>query len=217
MDAPNTEQKSASTISPQRAAIIALLIALFGPLAMQYYNYGGSMSNDFTIVAMAWIYYSNSWMGPFSGLMIDPFMLISSLPFTFLRFAFAYMLYRLYCGKTTHKRVLLTGILMELFLPVFYLIMYLPMLLMGPGWYGPPLLIPIPILLLYGMAIVKVYPPPQEKLWIETEKTEYWWEESKETEEPMKSSDTSPSTEDTASQTGDDVTTQTKDDWLSEN
>jgi len=218
MEAPNTEQKLARTISPQRVAIMATLIALICPLTVQFYDYGGSPFGDITIVAMTWIYYSNSWMGPYGGLTIDPFMFISSLPFTFMRFVFAYMLFRLYSGKSTIKRVMLTGIVMELFLPVFYLITYLPMLLMNPGWFSMPLLLPIPILLFYGVMILKGYPPLQDKLWIETEKTEYWWDKSKEAEEPSKVDDTTPQTnDDTATPQNEDATPQTEDDWLKEN
>ena len=197
MDAPNTEQKQVRTISPQTIVIIAILIALFCPLALQIYDYGSTMFSDFSIIAMIWVYQSSQWMGPFGSLMIDPLMLFQSLPFTFLRLVFGYMLYRLYCGKTTQKRVLLTGIVMELFLPVFYLMTYLPMLVMYPGWYTIPVLLPIPILLLYGVVIVKGFPPPQDKLWIETEKTEYWWEQTKkETDNPQEIEDSGSQTED---------------------
>ncbi len=196
MDTPNTEQKPVRTISPQLVAVVATLIALFSPLALQIYDYGSSMFSDFSLIAMIWIYQSSQWMGPYGSLLIDPLMLFQSLPFTFLRFVFGYMLYRLYSGKSTQKRVLLTGIIMELFLPAFYLIPFLPMLIMNPGWFSIPVLLPIPILLLYGVVIVKGFPPPQDKLWIETEKTEYWWEKSKETEEPPDFDDTTPETED---------------------
>ena len=197
MDAPNTELKQARTVSPQLVVIIAILIALLGPLAIQVYNYGNPMTNDFSIIAIIWIYSSSQWNGPFGSLQVNPLMLFQALPFTFMRFVFGYMLYRLYCGKTTQKRVLITGIIMELFLPVFYLITYLPMLIMNPGWYSIPVLLPIPILLLFGVAIVKGFPPPQDKLWIETEKTEYWWEQTKkETDEPQEIEDTASQTED---------------------
>ncbi len=215
MEAQNTEQKRVRTISANWVTIIATLITLFCPLAVQFYNYRGPLFGDITIVAMAWIYYSNSMMGPFDGLMISPFLLLQSLPFTFMRFVFGYMLYQLYSRKSTIKRVMLIGIAMELFLPVFYFIIYLPTLFMNPGWFYIPWVLPIPILLLYGIAIVKGYPPPQEKFWIETEKNEYWWENPKGTEAPMKIIDSTPQTDETAFPP-DGATTQTNDDWLNE-
>lgn len=210
MDAPNTEQKPSRTISPQWITGLALLIGLFGPLSVQ--SFSGSIFNDFSIAAMTWIYQVNSWYG---GFILNPFMIFESIPFTFMRLVFGYMLYRLYSGKTTQKRVVITGIIMELFLPVFYYITYLPILLFNPGWSGFPVLLPIPLLLLYGLAIAKRYPPPEEEHWIETDKKEYWWEQSKETEEPLKSSDTSSQSEETVLQT-DGATKQIDEDWLKE-
>ena len=214
MEASNTEQKPVRTISPQRVTIIATLIALICPLIVQFYDYGGSPFGDITIVAMTWVYYSSSWMGPYGGLMMDPFMLLQSLPFTFMRFVFGYMLYRLYSGKSTIKRVMLTGIIMELFMPVIYLVSYLPMLLMNPGWFSMPVLLPIPILLLYGVVIIKLFPSPKDELWIETDikTTGHWWEKREDTTDSLEVvDDIVPKSKDV-----EDAVLKPEDDWLKE-
>ena len=167
-------------ISPQTVGAITGIVALFGPVGIIFIPASG-----FTVAAMTWVFYSAS-MGPFSNFMFDIFTLFASLPFTFLRLVFVWMIYRLYRGKTSLKRVAVVAIATELQLLVIFLISYLPMLLMYPGWYPLPLLIPIPLLTLVGFVLTKIAPPPEDSLWIEEKQTQYWWQKTKkEKDEPQ--------------------------------
>jgi len=111
----------------------------------------------------------------------NPLMLIGSLPFTCLRFVFIWMMYRLYCGKTTLKRAAVAGIAAEIQLLVIYLITSLPMLLYYPeGIFYMQFPIPIPVLILVAFLLTKRYPIPEDKQWIEREQVQQWWDKPEE-------------------------------------
>ncbi len=162
----------AKKISPLTVGAITGIVALFGPVAIVF-----SSAQSFTVAAMAWLFHSG---GAFGNFIFDINSLIASLPFTFLRIVFVWMIYRLYRGKTSLKRVAVIAIATELQLPAIYLVQFLPMVLVYGGRYLLPPLIPIPLLVLVGFILARFAPPPEDELWIEEDQTEYWWEEANE-------------------------------------
>ncbi|MFX1261865.1 MAG: hypothetical protein ACFFAZ_07260 [Promethearchaeota archaeon] len=164
----------AKRISPLTVAAITGIVALFGPVFIVFYS-----AENFTVAAMAWIFFSGS-MGVFGNFIFDINSLIASLPFTFLRIVFVWMIYRLYRGKTSIRRVAVTAIATELQVPAIFLVQFLAISPIYGGWPSLPLPIPIPLLALVGLLLIKIAPPPEDELWIEKEQTEYWWEEASE-------------------------------------
>ncbi|MFW9804911.1 MAG: hypothetical protein ACFFFC_19800 [Candidatus Thorarchaeota archaeon] len=162
----------AKEISPLTGGAITGIVALFGPVVIVFYS-----GQSFTVAAMAWLFHSG---GGFGNFIFDINNLIASLPYTFLRIVFVWMIYRLYRGKTSLKRVAVIAIAAELQLPVIFLIQFLPIGLSYAGFPSMPLPIPIPLLVLMGFLLTRIAPPPDDEFWIEKEQIDYWWEEANE-------------------------------------
>ncbi len=210
----NSELKSSRTLSPNVVAAIIGIVAFLGPIDGQFYSgWGGS---ELSIMSFLWTYYSD-FSGPYGGyggFVIEPYMLFTGLILGTLRPVFAYMMYRLYNEKTTKRRALIVGVAAELQLVVIMLIAYLPILLSPyPGMFYIPIVFPIPILILVGLAIINVFPPKVSESWVETEESKHWWEKSEDqTDLPLVVSDTAPKPE-----SADNAVPEPKDDWLKEN
>jgi hypothetical protein len=90
------------------------------------------------------------------------------------------MIHRLYKGKTTRKRAIIVGIAAELQVNTIFCIPYLIMLLLNPySTFYYPMMIPIPLLLILGVILFRVSPPPGEpSVWRDDDKEGYWWGKS---------------------------------------
>ena len=154
---------------------IMALVTLFAPAHAQVAEWGSF------VLAMTWQWSVSRWDSYF--IILQPYMLIQVLPFTFLRPIFVAMFYRMYKGKSTRKRVLIVGILSEILIEMIY---YIPMILsmiMYPWGLMIPLMFPIPLLFLIGLVYMKLVPPPEVTSWVEESEPSYWWTE-KEKEKP---------------------------------
>ncbi len=139
-------------------AVIILLAAVFGPAFIQQYV------PSWIIMSMTWQIVIESTLIP----LFDLWLLIISLPFTFMRFIVVFMFYRLYKNKTTFKRLLVTVLASEIQPILFYDIPLFLAALQGPFPYYIPFIIPIPFLTLITLLIVRFYPPPiKEDDWLE--------------------------------------------------
>jgi hypothetical protein len=176
--ASDIAQKAVSTgrrkLSPRTIVAIMALVALFVPFAIQaaitpWYS-------EIYLFAMIWQWQSGYWM-PY--MLFNPLMLIVMIPMAGLRLVFVGMIHRLYKVKTTRRRVGIIGIAAELqFVSIFYF-PFIIMILLNP-YYSPyfPIVIPIPLLLVLGVILFKVSPPPGEpSVWRDDDKEGYWWEE----------------------------------------
>jgi hypothetical protein len=164
-------------VNPTIVGIVMALVALVAPLAFFFSGYDGLY---ISLIAILWSFTSSSY---YTQLVIaDIFTLGMSMPFGFLRLAYAYQMFRLYNGRTTKKRTLTLGIVSELPLAILF-IPYLIMWLLNPL---SPLALAAPtlILLIVGILIVKFKPPPKPpETWVEISEKKSWWEEKSE-EEP---------------------------------
>lgn len=165
-DSAISGRKSGKQLSPGAVGGIMAVVALVSPVTMQMTFFSGySMT---TIVAMTWMYYFGG-LGPIMfPFLFLPYILIASLPQTFLRIVFVAMMYRLYSGNSTKTRVIIVGIAAEIQTPVMAYVTILPLYLSNiiPIDFIP-LIIPIPILLIIGLLILRVFPFPELKLWDE--------------------------------------------------
>ncbi|MHA1907838.1 MAG: hypothetical protein ACW98Y_11130 [Candidatus Thorarchaeota archaeon] len=175
----NRESQKTDNQGKKLKAVLGImaLVALFAPAHAQVSEWGSS------IIAMTWqwsIYTYDSWF------MFDPiFMLISSLPFTFLRPVFIVMFNRLYKEKTTKRRVLLVGIISEIFVEAIYYGMMIIQLIVYPwGMFGIPLIFPVPLLFGLGLVYMKLVPPPEVSSWVEETEPNHWWTQKEGETEP---------------------------------
>ncbi|MCK5302656.1 MAG: hypothetical protein KAJ96_05910 [Candidatus Thorarchaeota archaeon] len=164
-------------VNPIVVGIVMTLVALLTPIAFLASGYDGLY---ISLIAILWSFTSSSY---YTQLVIaDIFTLGMSMPFGFLRLAYAYQMFRLYNGRTTKKRTLTLGIVSELPFAILF-IPYLIMWLLNPL---SPLALAAPtlILLIVGILIVKFKPPPKPpETWVEISENKSWWEEKSE-EEP---------------------------------
>ncbi|MCK4484017.1 MAG: hypothetical protein KAU89_04285 [Candidatus Thorarchaeota archaeon] len=162
--------------NPTVVGIVMTLVALIAPLAFFLSDYDGLY---ISLIAVLWSFTSSSY---YTSLVIADILTLSmSLPFGFLRFAYAYQMVRLYKGRTTKKRTLTLGIVSEL--P--FAILFIPNLIMwlltpyGPMALGGPTL----ILLIVGILIVRFRPPPETpEIWEDLSEEKSWWETQSEEE-----------------------------------
>ncbi len=165
-----------STDNTQSSIILTLvIIMILAPMGLVFYFSGEGPFWYVQILAVSWfanIEAYNFYIG------LHPFMMLQTLPFSFIRIGFVYMIWRAYRGKTTKSRAIRVGIGMELWFTLLYYLPYAMSLLLNPMWYmALPLAIPIPILLLVGWIAIK-FRPPSETLssWVDEEQPEHWWE-----------------------------------------
>lgn len=165
-------QKLSSTI----IGTIMALIAIFAPIMIVINQY--EWETNIVVAAMTWQANYFTWG---SNIYFDPFILISSLPFAFLRIIFVIMIVRLYQGRTTKRRTLLVGIASELQLvALYYSVILLGILIAPRGFSIYQYMIPIPILLFVGFLIIHLYPPRVKTMWIEEVESRSWWDKPQE-------------------------------------
>jgi hypothetical protein len=180
--ASDNTQKAASTdrgkLSHRTIIAIMALVALFVPFSIQpvitpWYQY---------IILLAMTWQSDYW-NPY--LLLNPITLIGRLLFSGLRLVFVGMIHRLYKGTTTRKRAIIAGIAAELQLVTIFYIPFLIMVLLDPySTYHYPVVIPIPLLLILGVILLRISPPPREpSVWRDDDKEVYLWEESEDDDE----------------------------------
>ncbi len=147
------------------------LVALLAPIAFFLSSYDGLY---LSLIAILWSFTSSSYYTQL--VLVDIFTLGMSMPFGFIRLAYAYQMVRLYKGRTTKKRTLTLGIVSELPF-AFLFIPYIIIWLLNP--YGPVSLgAPSLILLIVSILIVRLRPPPESpEIWEEMSEEKSWWTE----------------------------------------
>jgi hypothetical protein len=109
----------------------------------------------------------------------DAIMILATLPFSFMRIGFVYIIWRAYEGKTTARRALRIGVAMEIwFSLLFYLPNLIALLVTPMVFMFWPLAIPLPILLFSGWLALRLRPPVEPITWVDDEQPVKWWEEA---------------------------------------
>ncbi|MCK5239509.1 MAG: hypothetical protein KAR33_08185 [Candidatus Thorarchaeota archaeon] len=130
------EIEKGQTKMPQISVIILVIIAVVGPEAIRI-SYDSSGTQDIYLTAM-WL---NIVSIVLAGNAFNASFFVFAIPLTLLRLTFPTMVYRYYRSMTTRKRVLITGVVVEL-----------PMLLFG---------LPLLLLLIVGLLIAGLLPIPK--------------------------------------------------------
>ena len=157
-------------ISPIQISLILLLIAILCPAYLSIYPISVT-DFEFNIFSMSW------QIGQFNPINIQfgLYSLLVGLVFMFVKFIFIYQVFKYYYGETTQTRVIIFGLIGELQLMLFTMVM-LPFVTATPG-VSMAFPIPLPILLFSGFLILNVIPIPLPlEDWEELERFEDWWE-----------------------------------------
>ena len=155
--------------------LILIIIMFLAPMGIVFYFFDESGSWYAAVLAMLW--YSN--MGSF-GTYYSPYAaILATLPLSFMKMVYVFLIWRAYQGKATTRQAIRFGIAMELWFPFLYSLPYLISLLFVPMFFeGWLLAIPLPILLLSGWLALKLHPPVGTSAsWVATEQREDWWHE----------------------------------------
>ena len=168
---PATPAIKDKPVNPTVVGIVMALVALIAPLAFSIAIYDGL---HLSVTAVLWGFISSPYQTYLEILNI--LTLAIMMPFGALRLAYAYQMFRLYKGRATRKRTLTLGIVSELpFVMLF--ILYQIMWFLNPyspmGLAGPTL-----ILLIVGIFIIRLKPPPEPpEIWAEMPEEKPWWVE----------------------------------------
>jgi hypothetical protein len=157
------------SVTPTFITTFMLVLAIFGPVAINVYPYIGP-SGIIALMGMVWQIPILGYGFPFFGL---SFFFIGLLIST-LRLVYVYMIYRYYREQTTRKRVVIAGILGELQMPLIGLAI-IPI-----GFVDPMIAImfsiPVPILLIVGLLILHLIQVPRPiDGWTELDESQDWW------------------------------------------
>lgn len=165
---PAIKDKQANPIT---IGIVMTLVALLAPFTVNLSGYDGPHLDGLylSIIGILWNFNSSPYYTSLEITNIDILPIV--IPFVFLRLVYAYQMVRFYKGLTTKKRTLALGIVSELpfailLIPFFILSLldpYISIMLAGPTL----------ILLIVGILIIRLKPPP--------ESPEMWEEMSEET------------------------------------
>lgn len=164
-------------MSPRTITGTLLIAALFGPAALNVY-FGGFGGVFVYLFSMTWQVIN---FPSFDVILFGPFELTMTLLIMCLRPFFAYQVYRYYIGKTSYMRTVLTGIASELQLTVISGVIILYLLSTPFTGYIVMIAIPLPILLITGLAIMHKI-PVQEPFtpWKDIEASKPWWDDESE-------------------------------------
>jgi hypothetical protein len=158
--------------SPTAVGIVLAVLALFAPLGFQGFTHYEGLT--LSMIAVCWELYLSPYQSYLA--IANPFMLIAMMPFGFLRLAFAYQMVRFYKDKTTRRRTFALGVVSEIPFMVLFLLNLIMMLLFPFGFTF--LCGPTPILLIVGILIVRLKPPPEPpEIWEEMPEEKPWWVE----------------------------------------
>lgn len=165
-DLDNTTVSDISKIVPWKITLVILLLALLAPFQFLIIP-----EDHLELISPTWIYFPLS-----NGFYIyEIFAMINRLPFTILRYLFAFQIGRYYKGEVTRTKVIAYGILGEA--PSFLItLLYLlqPILSAYPLAIG----IPIPITFLIALFLIRSKSQPLQPLtWKGKIKVLDWWPE----------------------------------------
>ncbi|MDF1540287.1 MAG: hypothetical protein P1Q69_15440 [Candidatus Thorarchaeota archaeon] len=162
-----SKQTGLSKIMPWQLALAFLLVSLLAPFQFII----TPSENLIQIVSPVFVYFP-LWN---SIQIFDASYIIDSLPFTILRFVFAFQIGRYYKKATSRPKVVAFGVLGEipsLLITILYLLQ--PILSAYPLVIG----IPLPIALIIGIYLIKRHPQPKQPLtWKGEKKILDWWPE----------------------------------------
>ncbi|MHA2116777.1 MAG: hypothetical protein ACXABM_14865 [Candidatus Thorarchaeota archaeon] len=157
-------------LTPTAITVVMIILAILGPIAINLYPYAGS-AGIFYLIGMSW---QITGLG-FGGVMFSALFFLVALPFTFFRLVYVYMTYRYFRGHTAKKRAAIAGILGEIQLPLIGLAI-IPIGLIDP-MVAVVISIPVPILLIVGLALMQFIPIPQPiDGWKELDEQQDWWD-----------------------------------------
>lgn len=178
------EPESIDSTIRRKARNIASVVAavmLVAPFMISIYSW--DLTTEVQLSGVLWnIWLQGGWpMPPFYML----YSAIMSLPMHIPKFAFVYMIYRYYMGKTTRNRAIIVGLISEIWWWIPNLIIMMMIMMTSPyGYYS--LILPIPILFLFGIIIMLKIPAPDiETPWKDFKEKADWWEKPPEKEEKV--------------------------------
>jgi len=165
---PATPAAKDKSVNPLVVGIMMALVALLAPLMFSFTFHDGLC---FGVLAVLWSFTLAPWGTHLET--SDTFTFAILMPFGFLRLAYACQMVRLYMARTTKKHTLALGIVSELPITIL-LIPVLIMLLLHPD--GPMVLFgPTFILLIVGILIIRLKPPPKPpEIWEEMPEEKPW-------------------------------------------
>ncbi len=158
---PATPAIKGKQANPITIGIVMTLVALLAPFTVSFSGHDGLY---LSIIGILWNFSSSPYSTSLA--ITDIFILPVVIPFVFLRLVYAVQMIRLYKGLTTKKRTLALGIVSELpfailLIPVFIMSLLDPSISMMLA--GPTL-----ILLIVGILIIRLKPPPESlEIWEE--------------------------------------------------
>ncbi|MHA2603023.1 MAG: hypothetical protein AM324_012950 [Candidatus Thorarchaeota archaeon SMTZ1-83] len=176
---PVTEETTRPELGrvPVDLRVVAFMIgalALFAPYMLVLQLDQGT----FILDAMTWRFTRSDsyWWLTF---MVD-YMIMGTVPFTVWRAALVYQMYRYYQGRSTRRTTFLLAVVAEMIMVTADLVIYY---LIFPGYWGPLLTIPTPLMLVGASVFLWMtpYPVPKTPFDDQTE-PEKWWEQDTETE-----------------------------------
>ncbi|MBD3157556.1 MAG: hypothetical protein GF309_02095 [Candidatus Lokiarchaeota archaeon] len=145
---------------------VAIILAIFALILPYWMLIELGYNPSFVMWAGTWIFKiyesAGTWHVYFSVIFIDSSLNVLGLLSTIAgpQLIFAYFMYRLYSGKTSAKKAFAIGGL-GVIPPIFLTIPGLFIALVTPGYPYIYPIIPIPLTLFLGYALVKKYPPPE--------------------------------------------------------
>ena len=159
-----------------RVSIIALLmagLAFLAPVASAGYAYGFDYSIN--ISAILWSFTISPYYFGFQFL--NPFTLMSMVPFLLFRIASVYQISRYYQGKTTKGRARIAAFIGDAPFLIVYIFVFIVM-----GFYGGVgLNFPLPIMMIVGLLLLWRFPVADVTVpWEGADEPKSWWEESPE-------------------------------------
>ncbi len=183
----NEQTRRANRFSHSARNSILALIGFLTPIVAL-----GAIGEWAYIQIMGSFWYYSIWdmnYDPQVNFMINPLILLSSIPFWLPRLAGVLMSNRLYKGKTTSRRAFTFSIIGECWI-LGLMILYLITMLLFPSPYQMmsfPIAVPFPFVTVTARVFTKIDPPQEGKMWIEdeveSEESGYWWEEEEKKEE----------------------------------
>jgi hypothetical protein len=169
------------SLTPIRLAIILIALLLFVPNGIHYNGYSHDIDDGYrpyiSIFTLTWAYWTpGGWMNNIPGGLhiLEPQVILMALFYVGFDIIFASLLILYIQGKTS-KRMVLGFSVLALFIPLMSLLMALPVMIRMALSGTPFYMGPIPILLIFGLLLIRTKSKAQVTLWKGMEKPKEWW------------------------------------------
>jgi hypothetical protein len=141
-------------------------LALFSPIVLIFQEVG---LDTWVLIRSATYHYGYQFGYEF----MNPYILTAEFPLVVWRYVFVWQMMRYYEGRSSRRTTIILGFVAE---NIYVIVEFLMSYVILPGYWGPILLIPTPLMLFSALVFIWFAPYPVPKTYDDEPEPDKWWE-----------------------------------------